>query len=239
MNGYNDDRLFAFYKKFSADIDDNKNPEFSQSVSARIKQRIAKKTGKSVKEVSLTAHRYIAHQWCYGGSIPLSDLSILEGKYPGCKKDIVEIWKAFCSESDNTIAQEFGWLQSKHLAKAYCSILYSTHLLADWLPPPVNNDFQYLMPVDKIVAELQRSVERMGSSDAHKEYCKEFQAKMAEALNQGSSQQKRAEFVLDALKSMKLGSKLHEYYGTKGQMDEKRHPYTQEEDEQPLVKDAA
>jgi len=238
IDGYNDSALFDFYQKFTSDIDDNKNPESSSSVSARIKRRIAERQGITVKEVSLTAHRYIAHQWPYDGSIPASDLIILEKKFPGCKSDIREIWGKFCGESNNTIAQEFGWQQSKHLAQAYCSVLYYTHLLADWLPPPINSDYRYLMPVDRIVAELQKAVEKMGSSDAHKKYCQEFRMKMSTALALGSSPQKQAELALEALKGMKVGTKLHEYYGTKGQMNEVKHPYTKESEQQPVKKAA-
>lgn len=238
FNGYNDPALWSFYIKFTADIDDNKNPERSSSVSAQIKRRIAESKGVSVKVVSLTAHRYIAHQWPYSGSIPAADLSILDKKYPGCVRDIREIWGKFCRDSNDAIAQEFGWQQAKHLSQSYCAILYYTHLLADWLPPPVNNDFQFLMPVEKIVAELQRSVERMGSSDAHKQFCRDFQMKMNAALARGSSPQKQAEFVLEALKEAKLGTMLHNYYGIRGQMDEIKHPYKEDTQQQELQKAA-
>ena len=238
FNGYYDSDLWNLYLKFTSDIDDNKNPENSNSVSARIKRRIAANNGMTVKEVSLTAHRYIAHQWPYNGSIPASDLMILEKKFPGCTKDIREIWGQFCRESNDAVAREFGWQQAKHLAQSYCAILYYTHLLADWLPPPVNNDYRYLMPVDKIVAELQRAVERLGSSDKHKQFCMEFQMKMSAALALGTSPQKQAELALEALKSAKLGTRLHEYYGVRGQMDELKHPY-KEEPVQPGQKKAA
>ena len=238
VNGYFDSTLWNFYLKFTSDIDDNKNAENSNSVSAQIKRRIAEKNGITVKEVNLTAHRYIAHQWPYHGAIPASDLLILERKFPGCTRDIRDIWGRFCRENNNTVAKEFGWQQSRHLAQSYCAILYYTHLLADWLPPPVNNDFRYLMPVDKIVAELQRAVERIGSSDAHKQFCKEFRMKMSTALAMGSSPQRQAELALETLKSAKLGTKLHEYYGVRGQMDEKKHPY-REEAVKPVVKKAS
>lgn len=238
INGYDDPDLRNFYLKFTSDIDDNKNPENSTSVSARIKRRIAENNGLTVKEVSLTAHRYIAHQWPYNGAIPASDLMILEGKFPGCTKDIREIWGRFCQESNDAVAREFGWQQAKHLAESYCAILYYTHLLADWLPPPVNSSYRYLMPVEKIVAELQRAVERLGRSDEHKQFCREFQTKMSTALAMGPSPQRQAELALEALKSAKLGTKLHEYYGVRGQMDESKHPY-REESEQPQLQKAA
>ena len=238
INGYFDPALWNFYLKFTSEIDDNKNAENSNSVSAKIKRRIAANNGITVKEVTLTAHRYIAHQWPYNGSIPASDLLILERKFPGCTKDIREIWGRFCRESNNIVAHEFGWQQAKHLAQSYCAILYYTHLLADWLPPPVNNDYRYLMPVEKIVAELERAVERLGSSDAHKQFCNEFRMKMSTALAMGASPQRQAELALEVLKSAKLGTKLHEYYGVRGQMDEKKHPY-REEDAKPEAKKAA
>ena len=238
VNGYCDPVLWRFYLKFTSEIDDNKNPEDSTSVSARIKRRIAEKNGLTVKEVSLTAHRYIAHQWPYNGSIPASDLIILEKKFPGCKADIREIWGTFCRESNDTIAREFGWQQARHLAQAYCAVLYYTHLLADWLPPPVNNDYRYLMPVEKIVAELQRAVESMGRSDVHKKYCEDFRKKMAAALASGTSPQRQAELALETLKSMKIGTMLHERFGAHGQMDESRHPYREEAVQQKGVKAA-
>lgn len=238
FNGYNDPTLWKFYLKFTSDIDDNKNPETSSSVAARIKRRIAQNNGLTVKQVSLTAHRYIAHQWPYFGSIPPSDLAILERKYPGCTKDIREIWGRFCRENNDAAAQEFGWQQAKHLAQSYCAVLYYTHLLADWLPPPANRDYEYLMPVDKIVAELQRAVERMGSSDAHKRFCKEMQMKMSTALALGTNPNSQAVLVLDALKDLKLGTMLHKYYGLNGQMDEAKHPYKEDEG-QPALKKAA
>ena len=238
FNGYYDPALWNFYLKFTSDIDDNKNAEESTSVSARIKRRIAEKNGLTVKEVALTAHRYIAHQWPYNGSIPASDLIILENKFPGCKSDIREIWGKFCRESNDDIAREFGWQQAKHLAQAYCAVLYYAHLLADWLPPPVNNDYRYLMPVEKIVAELQKSVESVGRSDEHKKYCEEFRAKMTAALAAGTTPQKQAEFVLAALKDMKIGTMLHERFGVHGQMDESKHPYKGDESQPAHLKAA-
>lgn len=238
FNGYYDPALWKFYLNFTTAIDDNKNPENSNSVSAQIKRRIAENNGLSVKEVSLTAHRYIAHQWPYNGSIPASDLMILERKFPGCTRDIREIWGRFCRDSNNTVAQEFGWQQARHLSQSYCAILYYTHLLADWLPPPVNNDFRFLMPVEKSVAELQRSVERLGSSDKHKQFCKVFQTKMAAALAKGTSPNRQAELALEVLKDAKLGTLLHEYYGVKGQMNETKHPYKEDAQQQELKKAA-
>ena len=229
FNGYDDQGLRTFYEKFSSDIDDNKNAEQSTSVSARIKRRIAAKSGRSIKDIHFSAHRYIAHQWPYNGFIPVSDLIVLEYKFPGCKDDIREIWGAFCRENNEAVAREFRWQQAPKLAQAYCAVLYYTHLLADWLPPPVNNgDYQYLMPVNKIVAELQRAVESMGSSDKHKQYCGEFKKKMGAALAASPSPSRQAELALDALKSMKIGTMLHEYYGVHGQMDEVKHPYREE-----------
>ena len=239
INGYNDQGLRTFYEKFSSDIDDNKDAEHSSSVSARIKRRIAAKSGRTIKDIHFSAHRYIAHQWPYNGSIPGSDLLILEYKFPGCKEDIREIWGAFCRENNEAIAREFRWQQAPHLAKAYCAVLYYTHLLADWLPPPVNKgDYQYLMPVNRIVAELQRAVESMGRSDSHKKYCEEFRKKMGAALAANPSPSKQAELVLEALKSMKLGTMLHERFGLHGQMDEAKHPY-REESQQPQLQKAA
>ena len=238
FNGYDDPILRRIYEKFSFDVDDNKNAEVSTSVSARIKRRIAEKNGLSIKEVHLTAHRYIAHRWPYRGSIPFSDLAILEKKYPGCTEDIREIWGSFCRENNDRIAREFGWQQAKHLAQAYCEVLYYTHLLADRLPPPENTKYDFVMEVEKIVERLQEAVKRMGSSTEHQLYCKAFNSQMSAALSAGRDSKEKAKFALEALKSMKLGTMLHEHYGIHGQMDEVRHPYHVEETKQDS-KDAA
>ena len=238
FNGYDDPIIRNFYIRFSSNIDDNKNPQESSSVSARIKRRLAEKYKRPLSEVSLTTHRYIAHQWPYSGSIPLSDLLILENKYPGCKPVIIDTWRKFCRENNDVIAQEFGWLQSRSIAEAYCGFLYYTHLLGDWLPPPENTDYRYLMPVDKIVRELNKTARHMIKSDENKRFCDELNTKLSEAMMAGTSPQMQAKKVLEALKSMKLGTMLHKRFGEKGQMDETRHPY-REEDEQTGLKKAA
>lgn len=238
IDGYCDNDLKKIYETFSSNIDDNKNAEVSSCVSARIKRKIAQTHGMSVRDVHLTAHRYIAHNWPFAGKIP--EIDILENKFPGCRKDVQEIWSEFCRESSDTIAREFGWQSAPRLAQSYCAILYYTHLLADRLPPPENDpdQYKYIMGVDKIVRELQLTIERMGSSERHKKYCDEFRQKMSAALAAGKSPQDQAVHVLAALKSMKIGTMLHEYYGKNGQMDESRHQY-REEPEQSELKKAA
>lgn len=232
FNGYSDLDLWLFYAKFSSDIDDNKNAEVSSSVSARIKRKLAEKKGVTVRDIPFTMHRYIAHQWVYGGSIPPADLMILENRYPGCTDDIRRIWSQFCKENNDIIAQEFRLPQ--RLAEAYCAILYYTHLLGDWLPAPENSDWEYLMPVEKIVLELQNAVGKLGHGDKHKEYCDRFQVTLKTALAKGLAPQSKAELVLQALKSMKLGTMLHE----SGQMDESKHSYKEEAAQTELKKAA-
>lgn len=237
IDGYDDYSLRQFYKGFTSDIDKFKDSETSSSVTARIKRLIAKKKGISVNDVRLRKHRYIAHQWPYQGAIPKADLMLIENDYPGTSEDIIRIWAEFCREKNDYITSEFALQRSPWVAKAYCAIVYYTHLLGDWLPPPENKDFEYVMPIDRIVEGIMESVRSVGRSDAHTKYCDELAMKLttAKALG-GNSPQQQAVKILEALKAAKIGTMFHERFGVNGQMDESRHPYRAEE--QPLRKAA-
>lgn len=236
INGYDDYRLRQFYKKFSTDLDNNKNAETATSISARIKRAIATRYGVDVRSIAFHhKHRYIAHQWKYQGSIPYEDLQLIEKYYPNCREDIIKIWQQFCRESNDYITSEFALQRTPWIAKAYCSILYYTHIIADWLPD-VNSDFDYLMPLDTVVQELVSAVRSMGRSKEHQQYCSELEMKLnaAKAMGGGSPQQQAVK-ILEALKEMKIGTMIHTRFGP--YMDESRHPY-KEESQQGLKKAA-
>ena len=231
INGYDDYRLRQFYKKFSSDIDSNRNAETSTSLSAQIKRAIAAKYKVDVKSVHFYhKHRYIAHQWKYQGNIPYEDLQLISKYYPDCLEDIKNIWQRFCRGSNDYIASEFALQRSPWIAKAYCAILYYTHIICDWLPE-VNRDYDYLMSLDNVLLELVGVMESMGRSEAHKNFCKEFESKLkaAKALGGGSEQQ-QAVHMLRALKEMRIGTMLHERFGP--YMDESRHPYKEDAEQQ-------
>ena len=231
INGYDDYQLVQFYKKFSSDIDNNKDAEASSSISARIKRAIAAKYQIDVRSVGFHhKHRYIAHQWKYGGAIPREDLSLIERYYPDCRDDIIRIWQQFCKEKNDYITSEFALQRAPWIAKSYCAVLYYTHIIADWLPD-ANSDFDFLMPLDTVVAEIVGAVNSMGRSDEHKKFCQELEMKLktAKALG-GASPQQQAVKILEALKEIKLGTMIHERFGP--YMDESRHPYHEDAGQQ-------
>ena len=237
FDGYDDYSLRQFYKKFSSDIDKFKDSETSDSITARIKRYLASKQNVSVSEIHLKKHRYIAHQWPYQGAIPREDLLLIEKDYPGATEGIVRIWQQFCREKNDYIANEFALQRSPWLAKSYCAIIYYTHLLGDWLPPPENKDFDFVMSIDRIVDGILSAVREMGRSEEHVRFSNELEKslKAAKAAG-GSSSQQQAVRILDALKAAKLGTMLHSRFGK--YMDESRHPYT-EKDAQPQSQKAA
>ena len=241
VNGYNDYRLKMFYEQFSSDIDKFSDAETSTSITACIKRLIAEKKNISVHDVHLHKHRYIAHQWPYQGAIPYEDLLLIDQDYPGLREDIISVWARFCRRQNDYIASEFAIQSAPWLSKAYCAILYYTHLLGDWLPYPENRDFEYVMPIDNIISGIEEAVGSMSRSEEHKKYCAEMKEELrkAKALG-GASSQQQAVTILEALKRLKIGTRFHELKGVGGKriMDESRHPFSEDEG-QPALKKAA
>ena len=211
FDGYQDESLRQFYAKFSSSIDTGLD-----CISDKIREKLAEKF--PGQEITLTKHRYVAHSWFYGGAIP--DLTLLERKYPGCKDVIIDIWRKFCNESDSWIRREFGLYGTPKIARAYCAMLYYTHLLGDWTPE--NIDFDYLMPPKDIVAQLVQACEDIFGKTSHADYCIRFKDGLEMALRSKVSKSDQGVAVLQALWSLKVGTELHDAWAGKG-LDESRH----------------
>jgi len=212
FDGYADDNLKAFYERFSSTIDIGAN-----SIEKQVRKCLAERYPD--KPIKLTKHRYIAHSWIYGGDIP--DLSLIESRYPGCRDDVVAIWRKFNKDSNSFIKSEFGLEYSPWIANAYCAMLYYTHLLGDW-DPSDNADFDYLMPPKEIVKHLTKACREMFGRSSHAEYCDRFEETLKGALRSKLGDQQKGVAVMKALWSLKVGTELHETYAGKG-LDERMH----------------
>ena len=219
FDGYQDETLREFYARFSSCIDLGPN-----SVEKRIRKRLAEAF--PGQEIKLTKHRYIAHSWFYGGAIP--DLTLLERKYPGCKRVVIEVWRKFCDESNSWIEREFGLYRAPWIASAYCAMLYYTHLLGDW-DPRDNKDIYddvgnntYLMPPKDIVVQLVQACRDMFGKSSHSDYCIRFKEELEKALKSKVSKPDQGVAVMKALWSLKVGTELHNTFAGKG-LDESRH----------------
>ncbi len=212
FDGYQDEDLRQFYAEFSSCIDIGPN-----SVEKRIRRRLAEKfPGKVIK---LTKHRYVAHSWFYGGSIP--DLTKLEREYPGCKEVIIDVWRKFCNESNSWVEREFKLSRKSKIASAYCAMLYYTHLLGDW-DPRDNSDFDYLMPPKEIVVHLVQACCDMFGRSSHSDYCTRFKSELEKALKSKVAKKDQGVAVMQALWSLKVGTELHNTFSGKG-LDESKH----------------
>lgn len=215
FDGYNDGGLFNIYRDFSSGVDSKIPREIRAALEARFPDR----------KITLKKHRYFAHAWPYGTAIPRQMLLALDKDYPGAWNDISIVWQRFCGGWNKRIAAEFGLQPAPHLAKAWCAMLYHTHLLGDW-QPETNKDFDYVMPVEDIVKNLCANCHAMFDRTSQEMYAKQFESALKFAYSKAPGDETaKAKAVMKELKAQKLGTKLHETFAPKV-LNESRHKWS-------------
>lgn len=223
INGYDDPTLNEFYTKFSSGID--------HGLLNDIRNALGEKFGCSQLHVSFGDHRFYAHSWPFGESIPRNRLDKIEQIHQGAWEAINPVWKRFCGEHISYVMKELKFPRNQ--ARSFCAVLYYVHLLGDW-DPKDNSMFKYVMPCSEIVERLNRQLTVIFIN--HAEMASEIRSQLSAAAASSPNDCQKALAIMSALRELKIGTKIHETWGQ--YFESKHHPY-KEEAAQPQLQKAA
>jgi hypothetical protein len=192
---------------FSGYGDDKSFKELFKVVSGGIDNDLPKMFRETIGPVPGN-HRILGHGWTLNAAIPKKTMDKLLAKYPDKKDEIIALWAVFAR---NCIAkaEELTGLP-KNQAKALASMIYDVHLIGDW--GPKNKLLDDVLALDEIVNNFKKDCEVLFiNKPVHSEFVSK---KLDEAMKSKLPVQEKAQFVMDALYALRLGTMLNDAWGS-------------------------
>jgi len=152
-------------------------------------------------------HRILGHGWTLNAAIPKTTMDKLEERYPGKKKEIIEVWAEF-ARGCIAKSEELSGLPKKQ-ANALASIIYDVHLVGDLEPD--NKLISPVLDLGDIVKNIEKDCETLFvNKPQHSEFVNK---KLDEAMKSNLPYQEKATLVMQTLYGLRLGTMLNDAWG--------------------------
>jgi hypothetical protein len=186
--GYGDDKSFkALFRAVSGGLDNDLPKAFTNAIGPIPGN-----------------HRILGHGWTLNAAIPRATMEKLEERYPGKKKEIIDVWSQFargCIEK----SEELSGLPKKQ-ANALASLIYDIHLIGDLEPD--NKLIEPVLELGEIVKNIKKDCETLFlSKPQHSEFVSK---KLDEIMKSKLPYQEKASLVMQTLYELRIGTMLHD-----------------------------
>ena len=210
FNGYGDDAFWELSKKISSGIDWDTFTvnDSSEGVIKKINKKgfpglFKEKFGAGPKE----NHRILGHLWGLNDDIPEETLDFLCKQYPGKKREIIEVWRAFVNDINNEAVRLTGL--PKKQANAFAAFLYDIHLLGDIEPD--NTRIDLVLDEKQIVKSIEKNVDIIFKNKP--KYANLIKERLQKVLRSGGERQQLAQALMTELYNLKIGDMLKMTWG--------------------------
>jgi hypothetical protein len=189
--GYGDDKSFkALFRAVSGGLDSDLPKMF--------KEAIGPVPGN---------HRILGHGWTLNSSIPRETMEKLEQRYPGKKKEILEVWIQF-ARGCNEKAEELSGLPKKQ-SSALASLIYEIHLVGDLEPD--NKLISPVLELGEIVKSIKKDCDTLFVNKTN--HSAFVSKKLDEAMKSKLPYQEKASLVMKTLYDLRIGTMLNDSWG--------------------------